>query len=201
MFSATQLACSRGGRLLFEGVNFTLNAGAGLHITGANGAGKTTLLRTLVGLCAPDAGGVGWQGQPIEKNAAAFRREMIYLGHQAGVKDELTPLENLLQSAELEGCPVSIGQAVAALKHMGLQRHSRLPTRCLSAGQKRRVLLARLQLRPVALWVLDEPLAALDAAGVQQMGQLLNTHLGRGGMVVLTSHQPIALATVEVLAL
>ena len=194
MLSATQLACSRGERLLFEDLSLALAAGAWAQVTGTNGAGKTTLLRTLVGLAAPDRGEVCWRGVPIAEQADEFKRALLYLGHPPAVKDELTPLENLRLGNELDGLPLTDADALSALRRMGLHGRGKLPTRCLSAGQKRRVLLARLLVRPATLWVLDEPFAALDTNAVALVGELIQGHLAGGGLVVLTSHQPVPLA-------
>ena len=201
MLSVTDLACSRGDRLLFQGVNLHLAAGGWQRITGANGAGKTTLLRTLVGLAEPEHGEVRWGGAPLRECADAFRRAALYLGHPAAVKDDLTPIENLRVASALDGCALAEPEALAALERMGLHGRTGLPTRVLSAGQKRRVLLARLLVRQAQLWVLDEPFAALDAEAVDRVVELLRAHLARGGMAVLTSHPSIPLAGGSVLAL
>ena len=193
MLGVTALGCSRGERPLFSQLSFSLAPGQWLHITGSNGAGKTTLLRTLVGLAAPDHGSVHWQGRAIQEQRQAYRHAVCYLGHQAAVKDDLTPLENLMTAAALDGHAVDAAQAQAALKPLGLAHCSRLPTRVLSAGQKRRVLLSRLLLRPAPLWVLDEPFAALDTAAIGWLGQLLSQHLDSGGMALLSSHQAVPL--------
>lgn len=193
MLSVTALGCSRGERPLFRQLSFTVAPGQWLHVTGSNGAGKTTLLRTLVGLATPDHGSVHWQGRAIQDQGPEYRRAVRYLGHHAALKDELTPLENLMTAAALDGEPVDAAQAQAALQPLGLAHCSRLPTRVLSAGQKRRVLLSRLLLRPVPLWVLDEPFAALDAAAASWLGRLLSQHLDGGGMALLSSHQPVPL--------
>lgn len=193
MLSATQLACSRGERLLFKDLSLSLAAGSWLQVSGTNGAGKTTLLRTLVGISAPDHGEVCWGGVPIGECSDEFKRALLYLGHQAAVKDELTPIENLTLGNELDGLPLAEAEALAALQRLGLQGRGKLPTRWLSAGQKRRVLLARLLVRPATLWVLDEPFAALDTHAVSLVGELILAHLERGGMAVLTSHQPVLL--------
>ncbi len=194
MLSATHLACSRGERLLFKDLSLSLMAGAWLQVTGTNGAGKTTLLRTLVGLSEPEHGEVCWGGVPITECADEFKRALLYLGHQAAVKDELTPLENLRLGNELDGLPLAEADALSGLQRLGLQGRGKLPTRWLSAGQKRRVLLARLLVRPATLWVLDEPFAALDKNAVALVGELVQAHLEAGGMAVLTSHQPVPLA-------
>jgi heme exporter protein A len=201
MLSVTDLACSRGERTLFRQLSFSLAAGQWLHVTGDNGAGKTTLLRTVAGLAAPDHGSVQWQGRPIRGQRPAFHRALCYLGHHTAVKEELTPLENLQTSAALDGQAVDDTQARAALKALGLAGVGRLPTRFLSAGQKRRVLLSRLLLRPATLWVLDEPFAALDTAAVDWLGRQLAEHLARGGMALLSSHQPVPLPPGGVVAL
>ena len=191
----------RGDRLLFDDVNLALAPGAWVQVTGANGAGKTTLLRTLMGLCQPEQGEVRWAGAPIADEPAAFRRASIYLGHHPAVKDDLTPLENLRVAGAIDSCPLSEPDARAALERLGLHGRIGLPTRALSAGQRRRALLARLLVRPAALWVLDEPFAALDTDAVDTVVEMLGTHLAGGGMAVLTSHHPVALAGGGVLAL
>ena len=194
MLSATHLACSRGERLLFKDLSLALAAGGWLQVMGTNGSGKTTLLRTLVGISAPDHGEVCWGGVPIAECGDEFKRALLYLGHQAAVKDELTPLENLRLGNELDGLPLAEADALSALQRLGLHGRGNLPTRWLSAGQKRRVLLARLLVRPALLWVLDEPFAALDTNAVALVGELIAAHLAGGGMAVLTSHQPVPLA-------
>ena len=189
MLSVTGLSCARGERTLFADIGFSLAPGEWLHVQGANGAGKTTLMRALVGLSPPQAGTVSWRGEAAP--SADFRRDLLYLGHHAAVKDELTPLENLRLSAALDGLQVDERQVLAALLRLGLRGRENLPVRVLSAGQKRRVLLARLLLRPAPLWVLDEAFNALDTGAVQLLGELIGEHLSGGGLAVLTSHQPL----------
>jgi heme exporter protein A len=201
MLSATHLACSRGERRLFSDLSFAVAPGGWLHVTGENGAGKTTLLRTLVGLAPADAGEIHWNGARVRDRSDDFHGALIYLGHQPALKDELTPLENLQLALALEGRPVSEADALVALGTMGLRGREDLPARYLSAGQKRRVLLTRLLLRPAALWVLDEPFNALDSTAVELLGVLLEAHLERGGMAVLTSHQAVPIARGEVVRL
>ena len=193
MLDASRLACSRGGRVLFKDLSLTVSPGAWLQVTGTNGAGKTTLLRTLVGLSATDEGEVRWGGLPIRANAEAFRHGLLYVGHHAAVKDELTPLENLRHGNQLDGHPFSEPRAHEALARMGLRGRGSLLTRFLSAGQKRRVLLARLLTRPAKLWVLDEPFTALDNDAVHLVSGFIRAHLASGGMAVVTSHQPVPL--------
>jgi len=201
MLTATHLACSRGERRLFEGVDFALEAGEWLHVKGANGSGKTTLLRTLVGLSPADTGRVDWCGRDIHDEPEAYRRDVAYLGHPAALKDDLSTAENLRVALEIDGVAVDEEALAGALRRMSLEDRSDLRARQLSAGQRRRLLLARLLLRPARLWVLDEPFAPLDAASVELLGGLLQAHLDRGGIGVVTSHQPVPLAASRELAL
>jgi heme exporter protein A len=201
MLSATELTCSRGERRLFEGLAFALDAGEWLHVKGQNGSGKTTLLRTLVGLSPPDAGRTAWRGVDIRDDPQGYRADVVYLGHPAALKDDLTPLENLRLALALDGVATSPKALADALARVDLGDHQDLPVRHLSAGQKRRVLLARLLLRPADLWVLDEPFASLDAPAVDFLGRLLQGHLAAGRVAVITSHQPVPLASAVELAL
>jgi len=201
MLTISDLACSRGERRLFEAVNFTLTPGEWLHVKGENGSGKTTLLRTVVGLSPPDQGSVQWHGADTRTRAEDYRRAFVYLGHQAGLKDELTPLENLRLALALDDCATDDDALLEALDQMGLQGREDLPCRVLSAGQKRRVLLARLLLRPADLWVLDEPFNALDGGGVDRLSTMISAHLDAGGLALLTSHQAMPLPPGKALAL
>ena len=193
MLSVSHLACSRGDRRLFGDLSFAVEPGGWLHVTGDNGAGKTTLLRTLVGLSQPDAGQIRWNGVSVSKRADEFRASSVYLGHPAAIKDELSPLENLRPALALDGHDVDEDAALDALERIGLAGREDLAARHLSAGQKRRVLLARLLLRPAALWVLDEPFTALDRDAVGLLHALIEAHLDRDGIAVLTSHQAVPL--------
>jgi heme exporter protein A len=187
-----ELEARRGRRVLFTGLGFGAGPGQLLRVTGANGAGKTTLLRMLVGLCTPTAGRVNWNGRPLAAQREEFHRELAWVGHAASLKDDLTALENLQAIAVLGGDAVAPAEAAAALAAAGLQGRERLPARVLSAGQRRRVVLARLALpsrRP--LWVLDEPFNALDAAATDWLAGLVRAQLARGGIVALTSHQAV----------
>ena len=193
MLHATDLACSRGERRLFAGLTFTLDAGEWLHVRGDNGSGKTTLLRTLAGLAPADAGRVHWCGADIQGGGNAYRRSLLYLGHQAALKDDLTPRENLRLGLAIDGFDADDEALGGALRRAGLGGCEDLAVRHLSAGQKRRVLLARLLLRPADLWLLDEPLNALDSSAAALLGSLLADHLAAGGLAVLTSHQAVPL--------
>jgi heme exporter protein A len=194
MLSVANLSCVRGERRLFSGLAFELAAGEWLHVQGENGAGKTTLLRALVGLSHPDQGEIRWHDQPISDLAEDYRRELLYLGHYGAVKEELTPLENLSLAASLDGRSLDDREALAALHRFGLKGREELPVRFLSAGQKRRVLLARLVTRKAVLWVLDEPFTALDVKAVDMLSALIAEHVTGGGMVILTSHQAMPIA-------
>jgi heme exporter protein A len=190
MLETTGLACERGGLHLFADLDIALAPGELLRVRGANGAGKTTLLRTLAGLTRPSAGAIRWRGEPAGEQ---YRAEMLFLGHAAGVKDELTVRENLEFSARLAG--LEAFDSHKALQQLGISRLASLPARFLSQGQRKRVALARLALQDATpLWLLDEPFSALDAGGIAGIGGLCAAHLARGGMVVLTSHQDVEIA-------
>ena len=194
MLELQGLACARGGRSLFSGVDLTLQPGQLLRVGGVNGAGKTSLLRLLCGLLAPAQGQVRWGDQNIVGLRDEFNRQLVYIGHAAALKDDLSALENLQAACVLGGHHCSDGEALGALAQAGLRGRERVPVRQLSQGQRRRVSLARLALAAAApLWVLDEPFNALDSAATAWLLALITEQLQRGGMVVLTSHQSVAL--------
>lgn len=201
MLSVSALSCVRGERRLFSDLAFELAPGEWLHVQGENGAGKTTLLRALVGLSPPAAGEIRWKGTSIRELGEEFRRDMLYLGHNGAVKEELTPLENLELAAGLDGRRLDDREAIATLHRFGLKGREELPVRFLSAGQKRRVLLARLVTRKAILWVLDEPFTALDVKAVDMLSTLVGEHLAQGGMAILTSHQAMPMANGRALKL
>ena len=184
------LACTRGNRLLFSSLSLMVKPGQLLRVRGANGAGKTSLLRMSCGLLLPTSGQVLWCGKPLTSQREKFGQDLMYLGHAAALKDELSPLENLLDSCALGGRRHEVSAALAALQSAGLRGHERTPARGLSQGQRRRSALARLALSQSApLWILDEPFNALDIAASSWLTCLIEAHLKNAGIVVLTSHQ------------
>jgi heme exporter protein A len=194
MLEIRNLACARGDHTLFTGLSFSLSGGELLRVEGENGSGKTSLLRTLCGFIMPVEGEIRWRGQDIRELEEEYYAEMVYLGHHNAIKDELNALENLRINAGLAGCPIDDKEAVRALRRMGLRGRETLPVKVLSQGQKRRVALARLLVGRAALWILDEPLAALDVGAVGLMQELIAEQLARQGMVIYTTHQPLEVA-------
>jgi heme exporter protein A len=191
MLEVSNLDCVRGEKRLFSAVGFHLGEGEMLYLQGRNGSGKTSLLRILCGLSHPAAGEIRWRGQSVDKLGEDYRRELCYLGHHNAIKEELTPLENLMASARLADEALDEGAALEALESVGLAGREDLACRYLSQGQKRRVALARLVNERRALWVLDEPYVALDPAAIELVAGLIGRHLQRGGLVVLTTHQAV----------
>jgi heme exporter protein A len=185
------LACRRGDRLLFEGVQLEVPAGRLVWLRGRNGSGKTSLLRLVTGLSAPERGQVLWGGEPIRKSER-FRRELVYIGHTNALKEDLTVTESLAFLARIHDRQADAARLEQALDTFGLRSRRRAPVRTLSQGQHRRVALARLALesRP-GLWVLDEPFDALDVEGTGRLAELLVNHQSRGGSVLFTSHLPL----------
>jgi len=201
MLEVSNLACSRGDHRLFAGLNFSLHPGQIMQVQGANGSGKTSLLRTLCGFMMPDEGDIIWRGEKIGDLDEDYYAELLYLGHLNAIKDELSALENLRISAGLSGVELDEKEALAALRRMGLRGRERLPTKVLSQGQRRRVALARLLVSDAGLWVLDEPLTALDVGAVSLIQDLIAEHLARQGMVIFTTHQALQVAGVEMRSL
>ena len=191
MLEADNLECVRGERRLFAGLGFKLEAGELLYLQGRNGAGKTSLLRMIIGLLPPEAGEIRWQGQSIRRNSDDFRADLCYLGHLNAIKEELTPLENLLAAARLADEELAEDDAIDALEQVGLAGREDLACKYLSQGQKRRVALARLVHEKRPLWILDEPFVALDTLAVDWLTGIISAHLQRGGLAVMTTHQPV----------
>lgn len=190
LLQGIDLCCERDHRVLFESLNVDVGAGEVLQIEGPNGSGKTTLLRVLTGLSEPTVGEVRWRGEGLRRVRESYHQEMQYLGHAAGIKQSLTAQENLRWHAALAGisCDEDIDEALAKV---GLLGYEDVPCYTLSAGQQRRVNLARLYLLPAKLWILDEPFTAIDKAGVEAIEALLIQQAQQGGAVILTSHQDL----------
>jgi heme exporter protein A len=184
-----QLDCIRQGKYLFSNLSFSLQSGAALLIAGPNGAGKSSLLRLLAGIAAPAEGTIYWDGKSAQDTS--YHEHLHYVGHAHGIRLGLTPHENLLLAATLAQHRITRMDETFALLKLSAQQHT--PAQFLSAGQKRRVSLARLLLIPRTLWILDEPLTALDAATQHIMLQKIEEHLAAGGMCIMTSHQPLTL--------
>jgi len=193
MLVAEQLECVRGGRRLFTDVGFELTAGNILRVSGDNGSGKTSLLRLLAGLSHPQKGNIFWHGKPVMRLGGEFRANLCYLGHLNSIKDELTPMENLLATAQLADQPLDKELATSALTEAGLALCLDLPCKFLSQGQKRRSSLARLCHDQRSLWILDEPFVALDSKALAWLCGLVEAHTARGGILVLTTHQAVKL--------
>jgi heme exporter protein A len=198
---ARGLSCVRGERQLFSGLDLSVSAGQCLHIRGENGVGKTSLLRILTGLSKPESGEVLWGNQSIGLDSLAYHRELLFLGHRDALKEDLSAIENLKMYAELDDVALPLEKALTTLWRFGLRGRENLPVHCLSAGQKRRLLMARMLTRQAKLWILDEPFNALDSKAVNALQDLIAEHLSDGGLVVLTSHQTVSLPSVRVLEL
>ena len=188
---ANALDCARGSRELFHDLSFSLSQGELLEVSGGNGSGKTSLLRILCGLLTPTAGNVLWQGARISSLKEEYFSKLAYLGHANGIKTELSAFENLRIHGGLAGNPPDDEKIGEALERVGLGRSRSAPAKTLSQGQQRRLALARLLVGERVLWILDEPLTALDSAGVRLVQSVVETHLETGGMAVLTTHQQL----------
>ncbi len=194
MLHAEGLAALRGERLVFERLSFAVPAGGALLLVGPNGSGKSTLLRLLAGLLRPDAGRLTWGGEDVLADPQEHAARTAYLGHLDAIKPGLTAAENL----RFWGTEAAIATALAAVD---LTRLADLPARMLSAGQKRRLAIARLPLARAALWLLDEPTLGLDAKAVGRFGELLAGHRAGGGIVIAATHLPLPLPGAAELAL
>ncbi len=189
---AVNLHLWRGTRHVLRGVSFAAAFGESLHVLGPNGAGKTSLLRTLAGFLWPEDGRVLWRGREIGADRDGYASEFAYLAHDNALKADLSALENLHYAARVRH-PTSDGEIDAALSGVGIGAERQLPVRVLSAGQRRRVALARVLLARARLWLLDEPFTNLDAAGVRDLSTLIAAHVVGGGLAILTAHADLAL--------
>lgn len=190
MLEVSQLTAIRDERILFESLSFSIDSGELVQIEGRNGTGKTTLLRIITGLGDRDQGEIFWNGESIESNRDAFHEDLLFLGHSTGVKRDLTAYENLRFYLSVHSkASINKETIYQALTKVGLAGREDVPVAQLSAGQQRRVALARLWLSQHKLWILDEPLTAIDKQGVKVLEALFLNHAEQGGIVMLTTHQ------------
>lgn len=198
LIEARELCCVRDDRSLFEALSFSIEAGSIVQVEGPNGAGKTTLLRILCGMLQSFEGKVLYQGKDIQDYREEWAQAQLYLGHLPGIKLQLNALENLRWILALSsGQQVEEGALFEALSNVGLRGFEDVVCSSLSAGQKRRVALARLYLEKKPVWILDEPFTAIDKKGVAKLEAHLQAHTQQGGIVILTTHQDLSLANVQ----
>jgi heme exporter protein A len=198
LFAATNLACLRGGRRVFTQLEFALGPGEALILRGPNGSGKSSLLRLMAGLSRPAAGAITWAGGNIAEDAAAHRARFHFIGHLDGIKPALNVSETLIFWAAMRDKTARVDDA---LRHFRLTRVAPLPCRFLSAGERKRLALARLIATRAALWLLDEPTTGLDAAAEIDLLQAIAAHREQGGRVAIATHGPLPLDNAATLAL
>ncbi len=198
MLEVAKLECVRGDRRLFTDLSFSLGQGELLYLHGHNGSGKTTLMRAICGLFHPSSGEILWNGENVRDLSEEYTREVVYIGHKNGIKDDLTALENLQILSTLDGVNMTEEQACDSLVRIGLHGYEDLPTQVLSQGQKRRVALARLLAHKAKLWILDEPFTALDRDAVALLQEVIRAHVDSGGLALLTTHQEVQLTDGQV---
>jgi heme exporter protein A len=195
MLEVINLTCVRGARRLFKDLNFSASDGELVELRGPNGSGKTSLLRILCGLATPAAGEVRWNGRSIRKLGEEYSASVAYLGHQNGIKDELTAIENLRVSGAVSGTPLGKPEAQEILTRVGLLQQQNLPTRVLSAGQRRRLGMTRLLSSRAKLWILDEVLTSLDDSAMNLSREFITEHLKKDGIAIVATHQDLNLTT------
>lgn len=198
MLEVRNLSCVRGTRRLFRDLNFSAAAGELVELRGPNGSGKTSLLRIISGLAQPASGEVCWKGENIRTLAEQYFGDVAYLAHHNGLKDELSAFENLQVSTGIAGRRLAKSDAVDSLTRVGLADRLHLPARVLSAGQRRRLALARLLTLKCRLWVLDEVLTSLDDVAMQLAREFINQHLHDDGIAVIATHQDLNLAADQI---
>ena len=191
LISATNLTCIREERLLFDQLNIEINAGDIVQVEGPNGSGKTSLLRILAGLSQPFEGEVFFNNQLISQSREEFHQSLLYLGHLPGVKGEMSAVENLTFNLALHGTSDSSTDIEQILAEVNLTGFEDSLASHLSAGQHRRISLARLYESTANIWILDEPFTAIDKQGVHALEQLFKAHIKQGGCVILTTHQDL----------
>jgi heme exporter protein A len=193
LLTTENLECTRDDRLLFNGLSFSLDSGEVLQIEGPNGSGKTSLLRILSGLRRADEGSVRWQGKVIQHARDDYYSNMVYIGHLPCIKADLTTLENIRVLLDTRSRSATAATIEQALARVGLAGFEDVAAKALSSGQRRRVLLAFLLLADAKLWILDEPLTALDVKGVDLMETMILEHRDNGGSVIFTTHHGMQL--------
>jgi heme exporter protein A len=193
LLEVCDLACRRGGRMVFDRLSFAMGSGELMTLLGRNGSGKTTLLRALALLVRAETGIIRWQAADIRHEPDAWRRQIAWLGHLDGLKGDFSVRENLLVAERLRGAPPAEGRIDGALVAFDLPALAARPVRSLSAGQRRRTALARVLLSQAPIWLLDEPLNALDQPAQQAFHGVLQTHLGAGGLAIVATHASLDL--------
>lgn len=202
MLQLVDLSCEREGRTLFSGLSAEIEAGEIVQITGPNGAGKTSLLRLLTGISSNFTGEIRYKSENIQRSSLQFRQDLLYLGHSPGIKRSLTPEENLNWYLKQLVQSYQVSTTIEeALSIVGLQGYEDSPCFALSAGQLRRVALARLFLSNSPIWLLDEPFTAIDVDGVSALEARFQQHAESGGVIILTTHQKLSLTSVKYLNL
>jgi len=193
MLEVESLECVRDDRLLFSDLNFTVSEAEVLQIEGPNGSGKTSLLRIICGLRQAEAGNVAWRGESITTSREDYYANMVYIGHLPCIKGDLTVLENVRSLLDTRSLTLSNAEIEVALEKVGLVTYDDVPGKALSSGQRRRILLAFVALSQAKLWILDEPLTALDVQGVSLMESMILEHRAAGGSIVFTTHHGMQL--------
>jgi heme exporter protein A len=193
MLEIKSLECVRDDRLLFRDLDFSVAEAQVLQIEGANGSGKTSLLRIICGLRLAEAGQVLWKGEAIASSREDYYAEMVYIGHLPCIKGDLTVLENVRSLLDTRSLSLSNAEIEVALEKVGLATYEDVPSKALSSGQRRRILLAFVELSQAKLWILDEPLTALDVHGVALMESMIVQHKKAGGSVIFTTHHGMQL--------